>query len=724
MQICQNLNCSNPFNPDNNRFCTSCGTNNFGTLFKNRYRISRLLGEGGFGKTYEAKDIDRLEASCVIKQFVPQVQGTGALKKAAEMFKEEAKRLFELGENHPQIPRLVAYFEQGLNLYLVQEFIPGETLATELQQHAFDETQIRELLNDLLPILQFVHDRHIIHRDIKPENIIRRSYDRKLVLIDFGGAKQVTQTTLARQGTGIYTIGYAPLEQMQGYAYPASDLYALGATCARLLTRCLPLHDAYGNLADSLYDVREARWLWRERLREQGLSISEDLGQILDKLLKHLVRERYQSAAEVLQDLQYRTSNIPPTVPVFHNQSPDNAQTFHLWGLDKLQRQDYQGALTDFNQAIQINPSYCEAWCNRGNVYLKLGNYDAALADYDRALTINPQFTQALQGRDYILSIQRGYTPVNSQPYSQPQSKPQSKPQFQAAAFAYSLSGHGNLVRSVAFSKNSPILISSSNDKTIRIWNLQTGKQQMMLNDTGMWIVAAIAADGQTIVSGSNDNTIKIWHLNVNRPQRVLRGHFDLINSLVISPNGQLLVTGSRDKTIRIWQLQTGNLLQTLSGHSGLVYAAAISPDGKLIASGGSDRAIKIWQLDNGELLRTIPDNPGFVRTVAISSALQIIASGGYGNAINIWNLQTGKLQQQLEGHKGLIESLVITPDGQTLISGSGDRTIKIWNLQTGQLLQTLTGHTGSILSLDISPDAKILASASEDKTIRIWQAG
>ncbi|MDM9382623.1 bifunctional serine/threonine-protein kinase/formylglycine-generating enzyme family protein [Chlorogloeopsis sp. ULAP01] len=314
MQVCQNPNCSNPFNPDGNRFCISCGSSNFGNVLRNRFRVQIVIGEGGFGKTYLAEDIDRLDAACVIKQFFPQVQGTAARTKAAELFKEEAKRLFELGENHSQIPRLLAYFEQGSSLYLVQEFIEGETLLTQLKHQAFSETQIREVLADLLPVLQFVHEHNVIHRDIKPENIIRRKSDNKLVLIDFGGAKQVTQTSLARQGTGIFTIGYAPSEQMAGYATPASDLYALGATCVRLLTRCLPAQDAYGNLHDPLYDVVNAKWLWREILNEQGVKISENLEAILDKLLKHFVKERYQSAAEVLRDLNATTSSVDPTI--------------------------------------------------------------------------------------------------------------------------------------------------------------------------------------------------------------------------------------------------------------------------------------------------------------------------------------------------------------------------------------------------------------------------
>ncbi|MDZ8186800.1 MAG: bifunctional serine/threonine-protein kinase/formylglycine-generating enzyme family protein [Nostoc sp. ChiSLP02] len=314
MQICQNPNCSNPFNPDSNRFCMSCGQNNFGNLLGNRYRVLQLLGEGGFGRTYTAEDTGRFDDVCVIKQFFPQVQGTAALSKAAELFKQEAKRLYELGENHSQIPRLLAYFEQGSSLYLVQEFIRGQTLLKELQQKAFSEEQIRELLADLLPVLQFIHDRNVIHRDIKPENIMRRESDRKLILIDFGGAKQVTQTSLARQATGIYTVGYAPSEQMAGFATPVSDLYALGATCARLLTQSLAVQDTSGNLHDRLYDAFNAQWMWRELLQEKGVTISDELGQILDKLLKHLPKERYQSAAEVLEDLNSPKTKIPTTI--------------------------------------------------------------------------------------------------------------------------------------------------------------------------------------------------------------------------------------------------------------------------------------------------------------------------------------------------------------------------------------------------------------------------
>ncbi len=327
MRICQNPNCSNPFNAAENKFCVSCGQSNFGELLRNRYVVLKLLGEGGFSQTYAAEDVDRLNAPCVIKQFLPQIQGTGARIKAAQLFKEEAFRLYELGENHIQIPRLLAFFEQGASLYLVQEFIEGETLYQEVKKRPFTEEKIQYLLQDLLPVLDFIHSRNIIHRDIKPENIIRRASDDKLVLIDFGGAKQVTQTSLARQATAIYTIGYAPNEQMAGYPCNASDLYALGVTCIRLLTQCLPVQDISGNLQDPLYDPMAGQWLWRELLKKQGVRISDRLGKILDKLLKNLAKERYQSAAEVLEDLNARDLSQADSNPVTNFSGSSSVKT-------------------------------------------------------------------------------------------------------------------------------------------------------------------------------------------------------------------------------------------------------------------------------------------------------------------------------------------------------------------------------------------------------------
>jgi formylglycine-generating enzyme required for sulfatase activity/tRNA A-37 threonylcarbamoyl transferase component Bud32 len=271
-----------------------------------------LSAEGGFGRTYLAEDSQKLNETCVIKQLAPKQSGTDALKKATELFIEEAKRLQDLGKN-PQIPTLFAYFEDNGFLYLVQQFIKGENLLDELEQKGkYNENQIRELLLDLLPSLKFIHERQVIHRDIKPENIMRRASDGKLVLIDFGASKQLTTTVHTQIGTQIGSYGYSPLEQIQGgEAYPASDLFALGATCFHLLTGVHPFN---------LWTINGFSWVnnWRQHLPSP---VSQELRKVVHKLLKIEIQERYQSADKVIKDIQ-----IPPTiyVPSGGNQSSQN----------------------------------------------------------------------------------------------------------------------------------------------------------------------------------------------------------------------------------------------------------------------------------------------------------------------------------------------------------------------------------------------------------------
>jgi serine/threonine protein kinase len=306
MVYCLNPCCLHPLNPESYKFCQTCGSR-LVPLLRNRYHIIKPIGGGGFSRTYLAEDTDRMNAACVVKQFSPspQIQANlGSLQKATELFHQEAVRLFHLGE-HPQIPALLAHFEEDKRLYLVQELIDGQNLLEELVWlGVFNEEKIRQLLADLLPVLKFVHEKGVIHRDIKPENIMRRRHNGKLVLIDFGVSKQATDTMLGKVGTTVGTQGYASLEQMRGQVYPASDLYSLGMTCVCLFTRCLPTKPEFNHT----YNALEGRWMWREHL-PPGTTISDRLGQILDKLLQNLVKDRYQSADEVLQVLNANELN-------------------------------------------------------------------------------------------------------------------------------------------------------------------------------------------------------------------------------------------------------------------------------------------------------------------------------------------------------------------------------------------------------------------------------
>lgn len=314
MSYCLNPHCPKPENPNHVNFCVTCGAK---LLLKERYRAIKPIGQGGFGKTFLAVDEDKpSKPRCVIKQFYPQSQGTNTLAKAVELFNQEAVQLDELGK-HPQIPELLAYFTQEARQYLVQEFIDGQNLAQELAHRgAFSETQIWQLLNDLLSVLQFCHARHVIHRDIKPENIIRESdAQRKLVLVDFGAAKSATGAALNKTGTSIGSPEYVAPEQMRGRAIFASDIYSLGATCINLLTVRSPF--------DS-YDINNDTWVWQQYLQTP---VSNELSRILNKMLESIPIRRYQTVDEVLKDLNkyLPVTSKPAIAPKPIPQSPPNS---------------------------------------------------------------------------------------------------------------------------------------------------------------------------------------------------------------------------------------------------------------------------------------------------------------------------------------------------------------------------------------------------------------
>ncbi len=304
MSYCLNPNCPQPQNPREEKICKACRSK---LLLKERYRPIGFLDSGGMSRNFVAIDTDMPEEKkCVIKQFFPAPQvldDPEAFQKSIELFQREGEQLDRLGNESKQIPQLFAYLEQERRFYLIQEFIDGQNLFKELEEHGvYSEEKIRKLLDDLLPILKFVHDRGVIHRDVKPDNIMRRA-NGELVLIDFGMSKHLNSTVLSRGTTG-GTMGYAPPEQIRaGVAYPASDIYALGATCIHLLTDISP---------DRLYDFQTNKWSWRQQLIAQERNISDKLAQVIDRMLMNDVQARHQSIACIIAQLESPPLNMWP----------------------------------------------------------------------------------------------------------------------------------------------------------------------------------------------------------------------------------------------------------------------------------------------------------------------------------------------------------------------------------------------------------------------------
>lgn len=299
MLHCLNPTCTQPINPDEQDHCQHCGQSLIAIL-RNRYRIIKPLGRGGFGITYLAEDTERFNETCVVKQLTYQSPDSlSSQQKVQDLFTQEAQQLYQLG-THPQIPNLLAYFQEGERQYLVQEFIEGHNLLQELKSDGvYNETKLRHFLQSILPVLGYIHAEGVVHRDLKPQNIMHRPADDRYFLIDFGVTKQLnTQDTV---GTVLGSEGYAAFEQLKyGRAYPASDLYSLGVSSFQFLTG----HDPRSLQLQVGYSWTQT---WKKHLSQP---LSPELTAIMDRLLPLQVDDRYASVEEVLRDLE-RASTAP-----------------------------------------------------------------------------------------------------------------------------------------------------------------------------------------------------------------------------------------------------------------------------------------------------------------------------------------------------------------------------------------------------------------------------
>ena len=393
------------------------------TLLNGRYRIVKSLGRGGFGQTFLAEDTHLTTVfPCVVKLLDPDDKSPENLNTAHTRFKEEITTLAKL--KHPQIPQLLDSLEDQDNHYLVQEYIDGHCLSEELPPHTlcWDEYQVIAMLREVLNILAFVHQNKIIHRDIKPHNILRRRSDKKLVLIDFGAAKQITKISLNRPYTiAIGTVGYMPLEQEKGSPVFKSDVYALGVIAILALTGKEPHNLSYEEDTNAI--------IWHQLAPSD---LSPGLKQLIDKMVYPQANRYRYSTLEALQQLEELDSNIKPNpTRIIQTKKSFPLLKVAVVGLVILspvilslrlksqfnldyqeaiaayQKKDYKNALVNYDKVIKDTPRYYDAWLGKADTLKALKQYPQAIEAYDKAIDINHQSWQAwLSKADIYLETQ------------------------------------------------------------------------------------------------------------------------------------------------------------------------------------------------------------------------------------------------------------------------------------------------------------------------------
>ncbi|MDJ0846201.1 protein kinase domain-containing protein [Crocosphaera sp.] len=305
-------------------------------ILDNRYQIIELLGEGGFGKTYQAKDLRRNNEIVVVKQLKPEFLDEQVNNKPKELFKREAQALLLLKNSQTMTPKLETdVIENDGYVYFVMEYIRGKTLDEEelKEGNKLEEKEVIKLLQDMLKLLKFIHKQGLVHRDIKPDNIIRRDDDNSLTLIDFGS---VTKTEYSSTFTRIGNHDYCAPEQWEGNAEPSSDLYALGIIVIQGLTGRIP-----SDFPKDPMDFNSNQILLDYLIPH----VSEGLKNIIKRMILMTPKERYQSAEEVLITLEQIQSyseeekqnlspkKSKPKPPIFNFFSKTNLQLLAVGSL-------------------------------------------------------------------------------------------------------------------------------------------------------------------------------------------------------------------------------------------------------------------------------------------------------------------------------------------------------------------------------------------------------
>ncbi len=297
-----------------------------------------------------------------------------------------------------------------------------------------------------------------------------------------------------------------------------------------------------------------------------------------------------------------------------------------------------------------------------------------------------------------------------------------------AAACQAILTGHTGAVHDLAISPDGHLLVSGSEDQSLRLWRLPGGESLKTLSGHSgeIWGVA-MSADGRLLVSGSDDNSLRLWRLPDGLPLENWQVT-GAVNALALSPDERLVATGTINHTIRLLALPKGQPVKTLTGHTDLIIRLAFSPDGRWLVSASRDQTVRLWRLPEGTLHHTLGGHTASVNGLAISPDSLLLASGGLDKTIRLWRLADGQWLETLTGHTDAVVGLAINPTplpggtgGWLLASASLDQTVRLWRIPEGKLLHPLEGHSDWVTRLAFSPAGHWLASASYDQTLRLW---